>query len=155
MSSTTISSSNFQLVTNALADYAEQTGIDLTENHFADKIQRCESAEDISALLQDRAKAFKEYRDGNRKLINCLNPVVQFLHTFSGTLGEALVLVSPTRSTRLFNNFILPPSRYRFHLRKQSLLVSMFSSRYLSIPFTLYNWISHLYRLGSGSLRNQ
>jgi hypothetical protein len=102
MSATTISSSNFQLVTKALADYAEQTGIDLTENPFADKLQRCESAEDISALLQDRAKAFKEYRDGNRKLINCLSPVVQFLHTFSGTLGEALVLVSPSGSTRLF-----------------------------------------------------
>ena len=102
MSATTISSSNFQLVTKALADYAEQTGIDLTENPFADKLQRCDSAEDISTLLQDRAKAFKEYRDGNRKLINCLNPVVQFLHIFSGTLGEALVLVSPSGSARLF-----------------------------------------------------
>ena len=92
MSATTIS--NSQLVTKALVDYAEQTGIDLTENPFADKLQRCDSAEDISGLLQDRAKAFKEYRDGNRKLINCLKPVVQFLYTFSGTLGGALVLVS-------------------------------------------------------------
>jgi hypothetical protein len=102
MSATTISSSNFQLVKKALADYADQTGIDLTENPFAEKLQTCDSAEGISALLQDRAKAFKQYRDGNRKLINCLNPVVQFLHTFSGTLAEALVLVSPTGSIRLF-----------------------------------------------------
>ena len=95
MSSTTVSSSNFQLVTKALADYAEQTGIDLTENLFADKLETCDSAEDISGLLQDRAMAFNEYREGNRKLINCLNPIVQFVHTFSDTLGEALVLVSP------------------------------------------------------------
>jgi hypothetical protein len=96
MSSTTVSSSNFQLVTKALADYAEQTGIDLTESPFADKLERCDSAEDISGLLQDRAKGFNEYREGNRKLIICLNPVVQFVHTFSDTLGEALVLVSPS-----------------------------------------------------------
>ena len=96
MSATTISSPNFQLVIKALADYAEQTGIDLTKNPFADKLQRCDSAEDVSGLLQDRAKAFKEYRDGNRKLINCLKPVVQLLHTFSDTLGGSLVLVSPS-----------------------------------------------------------
>jgi hypothetical protein len=35
-------------------------------------------------------------------LIDCLSPVVQFLHVFSGTLGEALVLVSSSESIRLF-----------------------------------------------------
>jgi hypothetical protein len=93
-SSTTTSSSNFQLVTKALAEYVEQTGLDLTKNPFIDKLQNCNSAEAISELLQDRAKAFKEYRDGNRKLINCLNPLVQFLSTFSGILGESLAVSS-------------------------------------------------------------
>jgi fungal STAND N-terminal Goodbye domain len=99
---TTTSSSNFQLITNALADYAEQTGLDLTRNLFADRLQTCDSVEAVSELLQDRAKAFKEYRDGNRKLINCLNPLVRFLHTFSGILGESLVLVSPCNSVLPF-----------------------------------------------------
>jgi hypothetical protein len=98
MSSTTSSSSNFQLISNALSDYAELTGIDLTKNPFADELQNCDSANAISELLQDRAKAFKTYRDEHRKLINCFNPVVQFLHAFSGTLGEALVLVSSSES---------------------------------------------------------
>ena len=102
MSSTTNPSSNFQLILNALAEYAKQTGIDLTKNPFVEKIESCNSVEAISEILQDRAKAFKEYRDGNRMLINCLGPVVQVLHTFSGIIGEALGLVSPSESIRLF-----------------------------------------------------
>jgi hypothetical protein len=94
MPETTPSSYNFHLISKALSDYAIQTGVDLTTNPFADELHNCHSADAISQLLQDRAKAFKTYRDEHRKLINCLNPVVQFLHVFSGTLGEALVLVS-------------------------------------------------------------
>jgi hypothetical protein len=103
MSSTTSSSSNFQLISKALSDYAEQTGIDLTKNPFADELQNCDSANAISELLQDRAKAFKTYRDEHRKLINCLSPVVQFLHVSSATLGEALVLVSSSESMCIFS----------------------------------------------------
>jgi fungal STAND N-terminal Goodbye domain len=102
MSSMTSSTSNFQLISKALSDYANQTGIDLTKNPFADKLHSCDSADAISELLQERAKAFKTYRDGHRKLINCLSPIVQLIHAFSGTLGEALVLVSSSESIPLF-----------------------------------------------------
>ena len=95
MSSSTTSSSNFQLILDSLTEYANKAEIDLTGNPFAHKLQNCHSAEDFSVVLQDRAKAFKEYRDGNRKLIDCLRPIVQLLHTFSGILGETLVFVSP------------------------------------------------------------
>jgi hypothetical protein len=88
-------SSNFQLIINALADYANQTGIDLTKHPFANQIQNCDSADAIFQLMKDKVDHFNAYRDEHRKLINCLNPVVQFLCTFSGTLGTALVLVSP------------------------------------------------------------
>ena len=97
MSSTT-DPSNFRLILNALAEYAKQSGIDLTKNPFAEKIERCDTVEAISQLLQDRAKTFKEYRDGNRMLINRLSPVVQLLHTFSEIIGDALGLVSPSES---------------------------------------------------------
>jgi fungal STAND N-terminal Goodbye domain len=95
-----MSSSNIQLILDALTEYANQTGIDLTKNPFTEKLQKCDSAEAISNLLQERAKEFKEYRDGNRKLINCLSPVVEVLHVFSGAVGEALVLVSHSGSIR-------------------------------------------------------
>ena len=100
MSSTgqaTSSSSNFQLIIDAaLADYAKITGIDLTKNPFAEKIEHSNSPEAILELLQEREKAFKEYRDGNRRLISCLSPAVTILHAFSGILGEAVSLVSVT-----------------------------------------------------------
>jgi hypothetical protein len=89
--------SNFQLIIDALANYANQTGIDLSNNPFADKLQLSNSPDAIIELLYDREKAFKEYRDGNRKLISCLKPAVQVLHAFSGVLGESVSL----RSTAL------------------------------------------------------
>ena len=90
------STQNFQLVINAFADYANLTGIDLTENPFAEKIELSSSPEAVLELLQEREKAFKEYRDDNRRLINCLSPAVKILQAFSGILGEAGSLVSVT-----------------------------------------------------------
>ena len=88
------STENVKLVIDALADYAKQTGKDLSSNPFADKFQLSNSPEDILQLLEEREKAFKDYREGNRRLINCLNPAVKVLHAFSGILGEAASLVS-------------------------------------------------------------
>jgi hypothetical protein len=97
MSSTLSSSSNFQSIFDAaLSEYTKQTGIDLTVHPSAQTLQNSTSAEAILALLEDKAKHFQAYRDGNRKLINCLKPVVQVLHTVSGILGEAATSVSLT-----------------------------------------------------------
>jgi hypothetical protein len=96
MPSTTISSSNFKFVLDALADYARQTGIDPTKCPFADKLQSCDSPESVLGLLQDKAREFKDYREGNRSLINWLSPVVQALHAFSPILIEVAGLVSLT-----------------------------------------------------------
>jgi fungal STAND N-terminal Goodbye domain len=113
MSTTMPSSSNFQLISKAFSDYAKETGIDLTTNPFADELQNCDSADAVSQLLQDRARAFKAYRDEHRKLINSLSPVVQFLRTFSGTLGQAAV-VSPTESSHLSLIILRFPSQIPF-----------------------------------------
>jgi fungal STAND N-terminal Goodbye domain len=103
MSSTPTSSSSFQPIFDAaLSDYAKKTGIDLATHPFAQTLQDCQSADAILELLQDRSKQFSTYRDGNRKLIDCLKPVVQILHTFSGLLAGAAALVSP-RVSNTFN----------------------------------------------------
>jgi fungal STAND N-terminal Goodbye domain len=94
MSVTTASTSNFRLILDALDDYTKQTGIDLTTNPFAESLQNCDSPGSVLNLLQDKAQAFKDYRDGNHKLINWLSPVVQVLHAFSGILSEAAAVVS-------------------------------------------------------------
>jgi hypothetical protein len=98
MSSTgrsTPSPSNFQLIVNALADYAEQTEIDLAKNPFSEKVKFSNSPEAVLELLQE---AFKQYREGNRRLIRCLSQAVEALHALSGILGEAVSLVSPRAS---------------------------------------------------------
>ena len=86
--------SNFELIINALADYANLTGVDLSNNPFAEDIQRYNTPDAILDLLQEREKAFKEYRDGNRSLIESISPAVRVLHAFSGFLGEGINLVS-------------------------------------------------------------
>jgi len=86
--------SNIQLITNALTDYTKITGIDLSKNPFATALEQSSSPEAILQLIQEREKAFKEYRDGNRQLIRCLRPAVSVIQAFSGILGEAVSLVS-------------------------------------------------------------
>ncbi|KAF8267729.1 hypothetical protein EI94DRAFT_1700784 [Lactarius quietus] len=81
--------SNFQLILDAVDKYAEQTGINLKDNPFTNKIMGCDSPSAVLLLLQENLKAFKEYRDQNRKFIDCLSPIVQFVDFFSGILGGA------------------------------------------------------------------
>ena len=93
-SQTASSVSNIQLVTNALAEYARITGIDLSENPFIAGLEQSHSSEVILQLFQERERAIKGYRDGDRRLISCLSPVVNMIQAFSGILGEADSLVS-------------------------------------------------------------
>ncbi|KAH9021028.1 hypothetical protein EDB84DRAFT_548951 [Lactarius hengduanensis] len=86
--------SNFQLILHAVDKYADQTGINLMDNPIADKVNACDSPGAVLLLLQENMKAFNEYRDQNRKFIDCLSPVVKFVHAFSGVLGEAAGLIS-------------------------------------------------------------
>ena len=94
--SSSSSTSNIQLITDALADYAKITGIELSNNPFAAAIERANSPGAILELLQEREKAFKDYRERNRSLISCLTPAVNVIQAFSGILGETVSLVGPT-----------------------------------------------------------
>jgi hypothetical protein len=110
MSSTATSSSNFQSVLDAaLSDYAKQTGINLATHPSAQILQNCTSADAILDLLGDKANQFQAYRDGNRKLINCLKPVVQVLHAVSGVLGEAAAMVSLLNQVVLSDHILTGP----------------------------------------------
>ena len=93
---TTSSTFTTQSIIDALADYTKVTGIDLSKNPFAAAIEHSNSPEAVLELLQEREKALKEYRDGNRRLIRCLRPAVMVIQAFSSILGEAVSLVSYT-----------------------------------------------------------
>jgi hypothetical protein len=77
-----------------LIDYSKQTGIDLSKYPIADVFEQSNSPEAILQLFQQRERAFKEYREGNPRLINCLSPAVNVLQAFSGILGGVASLVS-------------------------------------------------------------
>jgi len=110
MSSTPNFSSNFQpILDSALSDYAKQTGIDLARHPSAQSLQNCNDADAILDLLRDKAKQFQAYRDGNRKLINCLKPVVHVLHAVSGILGEAAAMVSLANQPILSDRILTVP----------------------------------------------
>ena len=96
-------STSIQLILDgAFADYAKQIGIDPAKHPFADQLQTCHSPDDVLKLLEVKANEFKDYRDGNRTLIDCLKPVVNVIHVFSNVLGEVVSLVSRTGSFLLF-----------------------------------------------------
>ncbi len=82
------------ILDEALADYTEQTGIDLAKQPLANSLRSCGSPDDVLKLLEDKANQFKDFRDGNRKLINWLSPVVHVVHTLSAVLGASITLVS-------------------------------------------------------------
>ncbi|KAH9054742.1 hypothetical protein EDB87DRAFT_1580354 [Lactarius vividus] len=82
---------SFQAVLDkALADYSDQIDVELEKHPFADQLRDRDSPDDVLKLLEDKANAFRVYRDGSRKLINWLSPVVQVIHTLSGILGETV-----------------------------------------------------------------
>ena len=144
MSSTSTSTSNFQSIFDAaLSDYSKQTGIDLATHTLAQDLQNFHSPDVFLDLLQDRAKQFQAYRDGNRKLINCLKPVVQVLHTLSGILAEATASVGLPGH---LSDHLIYASGFRSlsNLQKQLSLVSMFSSPCVSTFASSTTSLSHL-----------
>jgi hypothetical protein len=125
-----MASSNLLLIRNALKEYADKTGIDLPSNPFAQRLETCDSVEEVVGLLEGQMKEFKEYREGNGRLINWLRPVVEVVHNLSDVIGEVVSLVS--RLGLAYTPLIIScTSRLPFRPRRQSLLASTFSSRFV------------------------
>jgi hypothetical protein len=110
---------NFEGIFNAaLAKYANQTGLDLSNHPLTSKVYGCDSAESILAIFQEQAKAFHEFRHGDPKLMKWLQPVVTGLYALSASpaLSSGVSLVSSQSSfflTALFNTFVMqafPPA---------------------------------------------
>jgi predicted DsbA family dithiol-disulfide isomerase len=81
----------FQVILNeALADYQKVTKVEISTSPFAADFEQSNSPDDILQILQRRANAFQEYRDGDRKLISYLEPAVGIIQTFSKIIQEAV-----------------------------------------------------------------
>jgi hypothetical protein len=92
------STSSFQSLFNvALQDYANQTGTKLVDHPFAEQLEKCDSVDSMSLVLQEHARRFCEFRGEDGKIMKSLKCAVQVLYKLSTStvLGEGIGIVSP------------------------------------------------------------
>jgi len=97
----------------ALRDYEKQTGTKLVDHPLAKQLEVCDSVDSISAFLQERACAFREFRgEDDGKVMRSLNRVVYVLYTLStySALGEGVGLVCLKAPFKTFNSLRLTVS---------------------------------------------
>ena len=80
------------LFESALHDYQIQTGTPLASHPLAEKLQNCDSVDSVTAVLQDQARAFSEFRGDNGRFTKSLKGIVAVLYTLS-TSTAAIGLV--------------------------------------------------------------
>jgi hypothetical protein len=76
----------------ALEDYEKQTKKKLIDHPLASRLESCNSVESITAVLQEQAQAFTEFRRDDDKVMKPLKRIVHVLHALS-TASEAISLV--------------------------------------------------------------
>jgi hypothetical protein len=84
----------------ALSEYKKKTGSGLLEHPLAEQVKRCDSIGAISAILQGQAREFRQFRDGDQRLMKWISPMVDVLSTFSETLGGVASIVRPRYPVR-------------------------------------------------------
>ncbi|KAI0000832.1 NACHT domain-containing protein [Russula compacta] len=94
------SSSNFQFIfNNALKEYERKTKKDLLAHPLAAQLQACSSPTAILAVLQQQVQQLDQSQTTDDRLTRWLDPTINVLYAFSGTLGEGVGLVfSPAKA---------------------------------------------------------
>ncbi|KAI0291207.1 hypothetical protein B0F90DRAFT_403677 [Multifurca ochricompacta] len=90
---TTAPSSNFiSIFETDSKEYNKLTRQDLQTHPFAAVLENCQSPDAILAIFRKQANAFDEFRKGDDRIMQWLDPIVHILFTFSATLGEGIGL---------------------------------------------------------------
>ena len=90
------SSTALQALFNAaLQDYKDKTGNTLTDHPIAEQLETCESVDSITAILQEQAQSFREFRENDGRLMKALKSSVDVLcaPSISSAINEAVGLV--------------------------------------------------------------
>ena len=79
----------------ALQDYKDKTGNTITDHPIAKQLETCESVGSITAVLQEQAQSFREFRENDGKLMEALSSSVDVLcaPSIKSALNEAVGLV--------------------------------------------------------------
>ena len=98
MSQTPTATSNYQLIfDHALEAYKKKTKKELRSHPLLPKIQACNSPNAVLTVLREQIPAFDQSdstSSTNDRLSKWLNPTVNVLYAFSGTIGAGINLVS-------------------------------------------------------------
>ena len=76
----------------ALESYKKRTGKDLTSNPLLPRLETCNSPDAVIALLREQIPGFDQSQSDNdsESLSNWLNPTVNVIAAFSGTISESV-----------------------------------------------------------------
>ncbi|KAH8979420.1 hypothetical protein EDB86DRAFT_643179 [Lactarius hatsudake] len=84
------------ILDDALNEYRKNTGKDLLSHPLAIELRRCDSVDDILAILQRQANTFgQQCRDGNRGLMKWIRSSVYILYSISAIVGDGVGLMFP------------------------------------------------------------
>ena len=83
------------LFDDALQDYEDKTGKTLSDHPITKQVETCDSVDSITAILQEQARSFREFRENDGKLMKALNSSVNVLcaPSISSALDEAIGVV--------------------------------------------------------------
>jgi hypothetical protein len=132
-------SSTFQvLFDTALQDYEKQTGTKLADHPLAKLLESCDTVDSITDFLQERTRAFSEFRGEDGKVMRSLKRIVHVLYNLSAStvLGEGIGIVCRNVPFKLAILSHLRLLNSRSHPRKQYSPVSLSYSPY--VPLFLY-----------------
>ena len=117
------SSSAFQaLFDAALQDYKDKTGNTLNDHPIAKQLEKCESVNSITSILQEQAQNFREFRENDGKLMKAINSSVDVLcaPSISSALNVAIGLVVRRKALihlhlSLMPSTAIPACKCNFH----------------------------------------
>jgi len=96
-----------ELFESALQAYERKTGVILAQHPLTVQLQSCHSAEDITTLLQGRARAFSDFRERDR-IMESTKTIVSILNPLSDAfLADAVGLVRQKALVECFTSPIL------------------------------------------------
>jgi hypothetical protein len=156
-SNTASTSSYFETLFNAaLEKYTKQTGKDLRNHPFADRIDICDSPDSILEIFEEQTQAFDEFRRGDTKLSKWVGTVVNVLHALSTNevVSEGASLVSPAtflihhsfRVLELSIPQVFPPAKAIFS--GIGILLSVRISLVISAPLHVTSGTARRLRMG-------
>jgi hypothetical protein len=90
------SPSSFQGLFNAaLQEYENETGTTLRDHPFTKQLEACDSADSITAVLQEQVRIFRQSRRDKAKFMKPLKSSVDVLYTLSNSsvFGQGIGLV--------------------------------------------------------------